>query len=84
MARAPFLDMSAISDMASLTELHGRGRLGLKKIQMAFWGVRGIPMSFLGMCLAFRDSDVERINSRNSARASWVADYICSQALLRG
>ena len=63
---------------------HGRGRLGWKFFQTAFWGVRGLPKSFLGMCLAFRDSDVERINSRNSARASGAADYICSPALLRG
>ena len=55
-ARAPFLDMSAISGPASLTESHGRGRSGWKFFQTAFWGVRGLPKSFLGMCLAFRDS----------------------------
>ena len=63
---------------------HGRGRLGWKFFQTAFWEVRGLPKSFLGMCLAFRDSDVERINSRNSARASGAADYICSPARFRG
>ena len=63
---------------------HGRGRLGRRFFQTAFWEVRGLPKSFLGMCLAFRNSYLERINSRNSARDSGAADYICSPALLRG
>ena len=63
---------------------HGRGRLGWKFFQTAFWGVRGLPKSFLGMCLAFRDSAAEWINSRARPRGIQAAVYICIPGRFRG
>ena len=57
---------------------------GVEFFQTVFWGVRGLPKSFLGMCLAFRDSAAERINSRARPRGIHAVIYICIPTRFRG
>ena len=51
-----------------VTESDHRDGWRLRFFKTPFYGLTDLPMRFLGMCSDFYNSDMERSNSRNSAR----------------